>query len=123
MTRAISYIKIILLAAIPLLVIAKIYQLNKIDFDIDTLGKQIAPVQKYIKPNCAIGFYDNTSDPALFIELQYLAAPRVISNSLAPDTLLLIQFNSKPIRIFDQYRIITESQDNGRQVSLITKTN
>lgn len=121
MTKTVSWIKIILLVAIPLMVIAKIYLLNKTDFDIDTLGKQLAPVQKYIQPNCAVGFYDNTSDPALFVELQYITAPRVISNSLTPDTLLLIQFNSKPIKTFDHYRVIAFSHDNGRQVSLITK--
>ena len=111
------------MAAIPLMVIAKIYLLDKTDFDIDTLYKQIAPVQKYIKPNCAIGFYDNTSDPTLLVELQYVAAPHIISNSLIPDTLLLIQFDNKPIKTFEHYRVIVQNQDNGRQVSLITKNN
>ncbi|MEO6631264.1 MAG: hypothetical protein ABIN13_06060 [Mucilaginibacter sp.] len=123
MNKTVSYIKIILMVVIPLMVIAKIYLLDKIDFDIDTLGKQLAPVQKYIKPNCTVGFYDNTSDPTLIVELYYLAAPHVIINSLNPDTLLLIQFNSKPIKTFEHYRVITQNQDNGRQISLITKAN
>lgn len=115
--------KIILLAAIPLMVIAKIYQLNKTDFDIDTLDKQLSPIRSYIKPNCRVGFYQNTDDPTLLVELQYVTAPRIISNSLSPDTLLLIQFTNKPVKTFDHYRVITQNQDNGREISLITKSN
>ncbi|WP_295795013.1 hypothetical protein [Mucilaginibacter sp.] len=123
MNRIVTCTKIILLVAIPLMVIAKIYQLNKTDFDMDLLAKQLTPLQSHIKPNCSIGFYNNSNDPALFVEMQYVMAPQVISNKITPDTLLVIQFNNKPLTTFSNYRVVAQSQDNGRQVSLITKTN
>ena len=123
MNKTITYIKIILMAAVPLMLIAKIYQLNKTDFDMDLLAKQLTPLQSHIKPNCSIGFYNNSNDPALFVEMQYVMAPQVISNKITPDTLLVIQFNNKPFKTFPDYRVIAQNQDNGRQISLITKTN
>jgi len=123
MNKTTTYIKIILMAAVPLMVIAKIYQLNKTDFDMDLLAKQLAPLQSHVKPNCSIGFYSNSNDPAFFVEMQYVMAPQVISNKTTPDTLLVIQFNNKPLKTFPKYRVIAQNQDNGRQVSLITKIN
>jgi|GEM_PF-2929292 len=123
MNKTTTYIKIVLMVAVPLMLIAKIYQLNKTDFDMDLLAKQLAPLQSRIKPNCPIGFYNNSNDPALFVEMQYVMAPQVISNKITPDTLLVIQFNNKPFKTFPDYRVIAQNQDNGRQISLITKTN
>ncbi|MCO5948748.1 hypothetical protein [Mucilaginibacter flavidus] len=123
MNKTITYTKIILMAAIPLMVIAKIYQLNKTDFDMDLLAKQLTPLQSHIKPNCTVGFYNNSNDPALFVEMQYVMAPQVISNKITPDTLLVIQFNNKPLNTFTNYRVIAHNQDNSRQISLITKNN
>ena len=66
------------------MVIFKIYQLNKTDFDLDILGKQLKAIKSYIKPNCTIGFYDNTSDPTLLVELQYEVAPTCYQQQLNP---------------------------------------
>ncbi|WP_299582682.1 hypothetical protein [Mucilaginibacter sp.] len=105
------------------MIIFKIYQLNKIEFDIDILDKQLTPLQIYIKPNSAIGFYTNISNSVLFIEMQYIMAPLNIQNKITPDTLLLIQFPNEKIKTFDHYRTIIQNQQNGKIVSLITKLN
>jgi len=104
------------------MVVLKIYQLNKTDFDIDVLQRQLTPLQNYIKPNCVVGFYTNTNNSALFVEMQYIMAPQVISNKTTADTLLLIQFTGNKIKRFDGYRIIAQNGDHGKQVSLVTKT-
>ncbi len=123
MKKTIVYARITLLITIPLMVIIKINQLNKIDFDLDLLGRQLIPLQSYIKPNCPIGFYTNSKNSTLFVEMQYLMAPQAINDNITPDTLLLIQFNSQPTKKFDHYRIIAQNKDKEREVALITKTN
>ena len=115
--------KIILLIAIPLMVILKIYWLNKTDFDIDVLDRQLKPLQTYIKPNSAIGYYTNINNSVLFMEMQYIMAPRNIQEKITPDTLLLIQFTNEKIKTFEHYRTIVQNHQDGRTVSLITRLN
>ena len=115
--------KIILLIAIPLMVILKIYWLNKTEFDMDVLDKQLKPLRIYIKPNSAIGYYTNINNSVLFMEMQYLMAPLDIRNKITTDTLLLIQFPNEKIKTFEHYRTIIQNQQDGRIVSLITKLN
>lgn len=116
-----KYTKVILWVTIPLMIVFKIYQLKKTEFDIDVLSKQLRPLQIFIKPNTTIGFYTSTNDPVLFVEMQYIMAPQNIQNKITPDTLLLIQFPNEKIKAFDHYRTIIQNQQNGRIVSLITK--
>jgi len=116
-----KYTAPVLIIATILMVILKLYQLNKIDFDIDILAKQLAPLPKYIKPNSTIGLYTNNSDPQLFMEVQYIMAPQIVSNTSVPDTILLIQNKAGLVKTFEHYRTIIQNQDNGRIVSLITK--
>ena len=116
-----KYMAPVLIIATLLMVVFKLYQLNKTDFDIDVLTKQLAPLPKYIKPNSTIGFYINNNDPQLFMEIQYVMAPQIISNTVVPDTILLIQSKSGVVKPFEHYRTIIQNQDNGRIVSLITK--
>lgn len=116
-----KYTAPVLIIATLLMVIFKLYQLNKIDFDIDVLTKQLAPLPKYIRPNSTIGLYTDSNDPQLFMEIQYIMAPQIISGTPAADTILLIQGKAGLAKTFEHYRTIVQNQDNGRIVSLITK--
>ena len=118
-----KYTKIIFWVTIPLMVILKVYWLNKIDFDIDVLDKQLRPLQTYVKPKSAIGYYTNINNAELFMEMQYIMAPLNIQNKTTPDTLLLIQFSSEKIKTFEHYRTIIQNRQDGRIVSLITRIN
>jgi hypothetical protein len=97
----------------------KLYQVNRISFDIDLLANQLAPVKKDITLNSSIGFYTNYGNSDMYIKTQYLLAPCVVLNKLTPDTLLILQNKADTVKQFNNYRTISQNQ-NGT-VSIITK--
>jgi hypothetical protein len=75
-----------------LLLVIRVYNLKRTNFDIDNLAAQLARFSKYLKPYGKIGFVDNTQGAVSVMAVQYILVPHIIVNNLSPDTLLLVQY-------------------------------
>lgn len=119
----IKSVRVGIILFIVLLVFFKVYNLNKTDYSVDILKKQLMPLQQYIRPGSKISFYADTEYNRLYIPTQYLLAPHIFSNNPQADSMILIQHKSKniPLLTIDHYQVIKQTVINQRAISLITK--
>jgi hypothetical protein len=115
------FAKYILLTAIMVLVIFKLYNLSKINFEIDELAKELAPFQRSILPGSSIGFYTDHDLPGLYMAVEYVMAPKIILNRSNTDTLILVQSKANPVKLNWHYRTIARNEDDGKIMSLIAR--
>lgn len=118
---SVSSAKYILITLIILMMSYKIWKINRIDFDLDVLDKQIQPIKKSIQPRTAVGIYMPDGDATFITQLQYVLAPVFTSEKITADSLIYIQRPGQPLKIMANYRMINQTDFKGITISLITK--
>ncbi|MDB5017718.1 MAG: hypothetical protein JWQ84_2550 [Mucilaginibacter sp.] len=111
-----------LLAIIILLVIFRVCSLHKQHFDdTDVVNREIDPFKKYFTPGNNIGFDDRTENAGLYMTMEYVVAPRIISGRSNTDTVILTETKGDKLINIPNYRTIAKSEYDNRIISLITK--
>ena len=116
-----KHINIGLLLAIVVILVSKIYYINRISFDIDTLDQQITPLKKYMRAETPIGYHVNTQYAGIYMAVQNVMAPRILYINLKPDTLIMIRDKTEKVKGIEDYQVIAENTLGERIVSLIKK--
>lgn len=114
----------ILLSLTLLIIAAKCFNLNRINFNVDDIETQLAPVGPKISINSRVGFYTNIDEIpgyAVYLESKGILTPKILIDQKNYDTILVIQYKNAPLKSFANYRVITQSENQESVTQLITK--
>jgi hypothetical protein len=120
-TRLIRYVNFFLTGAIILMLGFKVYHINKIDFEIDLIKKQLKPIKDHIKPGSTVGFDVTTRYAASFMVMEYVMAPQVLVLNSSPDSVIIMQDKTDKLPDVKHYQIITQSIVGEKEILLILK--
>jgi hypothetical protein len=118
----IRYLNIALAVAIPLIVVVKVYHINKItSFDIDRLDKQLTPFKSFIKPGSRVGYDVHTKYGGIFMAVEHVMVPTLLSLDMTADSMIVLRDKNDTLKTFPKYRIISQNTDKDRIAELIEK--
>jgi hypothetical protein len=104
------------------LIAAKLFYINRISFDLDSLSGQLDPIKKCIKANTVVGYKGSKSEETLYGPVSYIMVPQIVVQNFEKDTLIMIQDKADSIATPPgNYRVLSQNVDGNRVVSLICK--